>query len=106
MVEADKPRFDGAAFLASAGVGRRIIQLAPKDAFFRREIPRTRSSIFRRACQSHGCFCDREGSHYLRFFPPVTLWEKSRSRRLLGYVWQRPPPLPPAPRGSPAIRPR
>jgi hypothetical protein len=36
MVEADKPRFDGAAFLASAGVGRRIIQLAPKDAFFRR----------------------------------------------------------------------
>jgi CRP/FNR family transcriptional regulator, cyclic AMP receptor protein len=34
MVELEKPRFDVAAFLASAGVGRRIIQLAPKEAFF------------------------------------------------------------------------
>ena len=34
MVEIDKPRFDVAAFLASAGLGRRIIQLAPKEAFF------------------------------------------------------------------------
>ena len=34
MVELEKPRFDVADFLASAGVGRRIIQLAPKDTFF------------------------------------------------------------------------
>jgi CRP/FNR family transcriptional regulator, cyclic AMP receptor protein len=34
MVELQKPRFDTAAFLASAGLGRRIVQLAPKDAFF------------------------------------------------------------------------
>jgi CRP/FNR family transcriptional regulator, cyclic AMP receptor protein len=34
MVELEKPRFDAAAFLASAGVGRRIIQFAPKVAFF------------------------------------------------------------------------
>ena len=34
MVELEKPRFDAAAFLASAGLGRRIIQLAPKDSFF------------------------------------------------------------------------
>ncbi len=34
MVELEKPGFDTAAFLASAGLGRRIIQLAPKDAFF------------------------------------------------------------------------
>jgi CRP/FNR family cyclic AMP-dependent transcriptional regulator len=34
MVELEKPRFDVAAFLASAGLGRRIIQLAPKDTFF------------------------------------------------------------------------
>jgi CRP/FNR family cyclic AMP-dependent transcriptional regulator len=32
MVE--KPRFDAAAFLASTGLERRIIQLAPNDAFF------------------------------------------------------------------------
>jgi CRP/FNR family transcriptional regulator, cyclic AMP receptor protein len=34
MVELEKPRFDAAAFLANAGVGRRIIRLEPKKAFF------------------------------------------------------------------------
>ena len=34
MVELEKPRFDVAAFLASAGVGRRIIKLEPKAVFF------------------------------------------------------------------------
>jgi CRP-like cAMP-binding protein len=34
MVELEKLQFDAAAFLASAGAGRRIIQLAPKDTFF------------------------------------------------------------------------
>jgi CRP-like cAMP-binding protein len=34
MVELEKPGFDAAAFLASAGLGRRIVQFAPKDAFF------------------------------------------------------------------------
>jgi CRP-like cAMP-binding protein len=35
MVELEKPVFDPAAFLASAGLGRRIIQLKPKQTFFR-----------------------------------------------------------------------
>lgn len=34
MVAMDKTLFDAAAFLASAGLGRRIVQLAPKDNFF------------------------------------------------------------------------
>ena len=34
MLELEKPGFDAAAFLAKAGLGRRIIQLAPKKAFF------------------------------------------------------------------------
>jgi CRP/FNR family transcriptional regulator, cyclic AMP receptor protein len=34
MVKLEKPGFDAAVFLASAGLGRRIIQLAPQDAFF------------------------------------------------------------------------
>jgi len=34
LVELQKSGFDVAAFLATAGLGRRIIQLAPKDAFF------------------------------------------------------------------------
>jgi CRP-like cAMP-binding protein len=34
VVELEKPGFDAASFLASAGLGRRIIQLAPRETFF------------------------------------------------------------------------
>jgi CRP-like cAMP-binding protein len=34
MVELEKPRFDAAAFLANAGLGRSIMKLTAKDAFF------------------------------------------------------------------------
>jgi CRP-like cAMP-binding protein len=34
MVELEKPAFDAAAFLMSAGLGRRIVQVAPKETFF------------------------------------------------------------------------
>ncbi len=34
MVELEKPAFDALSFLASAGLGRRIVQLAPKQTFF------------------------------------------------------------------------
>ena len=34
MIELQKPPFDVATFLASAGLGRKIVQLAPKQTFF------------------------------------------------------------------------
>ena len=34
MVELEKPGFDTVAFLAHAGVGRRIVELAPRENFF------------------------------------------------------------------------
>jgi CRP-like cAMP-binding protein len=34
MIELKKNAFDAAAFLMNAGLGRRIVQLAPKEAFF------------------------------------------------------------------------
>ena len=34
MVELEKPAFDAAAFLMSAGLGRKIIRLSPKQPFF------------------------------------------------------------------------
>jgi len=34
MIEREKAEFDAGAFLARAGLGRRIIRLAPKEAFF------------------------------------------------------------------------
>jgi len=39
MVELEKLRFDAAVFLANVGMGRRIIQLAPKEAFFTQGVP-------------------------------------------------------------------
>jgi CRP-like cAMP-binding protein len=34
MVKLEKPTFDAGAFLANAGLGRRIVQLEPKEPFF------------------------------------------------------------------------
>jgi CRP-like cAMP-binding protein len=34
VVRLEKPAFDASAFLTSAGLGRRIVQLAPKQTFF------------------------------------------------------------------------
>jgi CRP-like cAMP-binding protein len=34
MVELEKPTFDAASFLTNAGLGRRVVQLAPKQPFF------------------------------------------------------------------------
>jgi CRP/FNR family cyclic AMP-dependent transcriptional regulator len=34
MLELEKPAFDAAAFLANAGLGRRIVELSPKESFF------------------------------------------------------------------------
>jgi hypothetical protein len=41
--------FDIAAFLAKPGLGRTVIELQPKQAFFRREIWQTAFFIFKRA---------------------------------------------------------
>ena len=51
MVELEKPPFDAAAFLASTGLGRKIVQLAPKQNFFTQGDPAILSSICRRAAQ-------------------------------------------------------
>ena len=34
MVELEKPPFDAEAFLSRAGLGRRIVQIKPKESFF------------------------------------------------------------------------
>jgi len=51
MVEPETLGFDTSTFLAHAGLGRRMIQFAPKDAFFSQGDPQTRSFIFRKAAQ-------------------------------------------------------
>ena len=56
MVDVEISKFDVAAFLASAGLGRSIVHLAPKDAFFSQGDPRTRFFIFRWAAQKSQLF--------------------------------------------------
>jgi hypothetical protein len=56
MVELEKPRFVVAAFLASAGLGKRIIQLAPKEA--RQESSRSDGWRFERRLV---CVCECVG---------------------------------------------
>jgi CRP/FNR family transcriptional regulator, cyclic AMP receptor protein len=48
--------FDSAAFLASAGLGRRIVELKPGENFFSQGDLQTPSSIFRRAAPESRLF--------------------------------------------------
>ena len=100
MLELEKPGFDTAAFLASAGLGRRIVQLAPMRPFLRKEARRIPSSTFKKAAQRSRLFPQPGRKPPSRFSLPVTLLEKRRSRQWLDRVWPRSLPLPPAPRSK------
>jgi len=58
IIEMAKPQqiaFDAPAFLAETGLGRKIIQLKPKQAFFSQGGPLTLSSISERSRKTN-CF--------------------------------------------------
>jgi CRP/FNR family transcriptional regulator, cyclic AMP receptor protein len=59
VVVFEKPGFDAAVFLANAGLGRRVIQFAPKEALFSQGDSADAFFIFRKAAQKS------------RLFPPV-----------------------------------
>ena len=106
MVEFENSGFDTTAFLAHAGLGRRVIQLAPKDAFFSQGDP------------ADSVFYLQKGSAKVTVDSPTWkeatialltagdfVGEEALSRRCRGYVWPQPLPLPPAPlSGSAAER--
>jgi hypothetical protein len=48
--------FDLANFLENAGVGRKVVQMQPKQSSFRREARLTPSSIFGQAAQNSQSF--------------------------------------------------
>jgi len=64
MVELEKPRLDAAAFLANAGLGRSIMKLTAKEAFFSQGDPADSVFIFRKAVQRSRWFPQREGSYH------------------------------------------
>ena len=92
MTDKNNPTFDPAAFLAHAGLGRRIIEVKPKQTFFTQGDPadsvfylqsgRARLPSFRRTAK-------RPQS---RFSPPATSLERSPSRRCLDCACPRPLP--------------
>ena len=51
MIELENTTFDAAAFLGKAGLGRRIMKLKPKEAFFRKVVLLTRFSICKKDAQ-------------------------------------------------------
>ena len=95
MPELENAKFDAAAFLASAGLGRRIVQLKPQQPSFRRETAQTPFSIFRRAAQNSLSFRQTAKKPLSRFFVPETSSEKSPSQEWWDCAWPLPLRLPP-----------
>ena len=66
MVAAENGTFDAAVFLKNAGLGRRIVQLKPKDVFFAQGNPA--DSVFylqTGRAKADGCFEEwQRGYHY------------------------------------------
>ena len=95
MTFAAPPAFDLAAFLASAGLGRRIVELKPKQAFFSQEIQRIRFSICKGAAQRSLSFRLLARKPRLLCLYRTNLWAKKRYRQCPDCVYPRPQPLPP-----------
>jgi len=97
MVELEKPGFDAAAFLAHAGLGRRIVQLPPRDTFFSQGDPA--DSIFYlqkgRAKVTVVSAAGKEAT--ITLLADGDFVEKRRWRPRRDCVCPRPLPLPPAP---------
>jgi CRP-like cAMP-binding protein len=97
MVDFEKSGFDTTAFLAHAGLGRRIIQFESKDAFFSQGDPA--DSIFYlqvgRAKVSVVSTSGKEAT--ITLLAAGDFVGEEPLRRCLGCVWPQPLPLPPAP---------
>ena len=83
MTNKDNSTSDPAAFLAHAGLGRRIVDVKPNQTFLSREIRQTASFIFRAAGQNLPWFRTKAKRPPSRFSPPAISLEKSRLRRCL-----------------------
>jgi CRP-like cAMP-binding protein len=98
MAELKKPAFDAAAFLMSAGLGRRIVQVAAKQTFFSQG-DLADSVFYLQKGRAKVTVVSQAGKEATsRCSPRAILWERARWRQCLGCVCLRPPPLPPAPR--------
>src|ERR1035438_4463734 len=96
MVEIEKPAFDAAAFLANAGLGRRIVQLAPNDAFFVQGSP-AGSVFYLQKGRAKVTVVTATGKEVtISFFSAGDFLGEEALAQWLDCVWLLPPPLPPA----------
>src|ERR1700679_1187224 len=99
MAELKKTSFDVAAFLANAGLGRRIVQLKPKSIFFSQG--RSADSIFYlQKGRAKLTVVSKKGKEATpsRFSPRGTSLERSHLQPSVGSVWRLRLPSPPVPR--------
>jgi hypothetical protein len=90
MIDKNNSTFDLAAFLAHAGLDRRIVDVKRNQTFLPREIRQTPSFIFRAAVQNLPSFRTTAKRLRSRFSPPGTSLERGPSRRCLGCACPRP----------------
>ena len=96
MTFAAPTAFDPAAFLASAGLGRRIVELKPKQAFFSQGDPPTRFSIYKKGVQRSPLYRRRARKPRSLCLYRTNLWERKRYLQCRDCVYPRPPLSPPA----------
>ena len=95
MVAAENGTFDAVAFLKYAGLGRRIVQLKPKDVFFAQGNPAD-FVFYLQTGRAKLTVVSKNGKELpLLFSQPEISLEKSRSPECQGLEWPLQLPLPP-----------
>ena len=96
MVEFEKTTFDAADFLAKAGLGRRIVELAPKQPFFSQGDPAD-SVFYLQKGRAKMTVVSRAGKEAtILMLSPASLSAKARWQRYLDCACPRQLRSPPA----------
>jgi CRP/FNR family transcriptional regulator, cyclic AMP receptor protein len=93
VVELETPGFDTAAFLASAGLGRRIVQVKAKQDFFSQGDAADSIFYLQKGRRGFPLFPPTGKKPPLRFFPSGILLGKSRWQPWAAFDWRPPPRL-------------
>ena len=86
--------FDAEVFLASAGLGRRIVQLKAREAFFSQGSEADSIFYLQKGRAKLTVFSAAGKEATLTLLVAATLLEKNRSRERWDAVWQQPRRLP------------
>lgn len=96
MVAVEKSMFDAAAFLASAGLGRKIVQLQPKQAFFSQG-DLADSVFYLQKGRAKMTVVSQTGKEAtIALLSAGDFVGEGALAAVLACDWPRPPPLPPA----------